>query len=763
MNKLYLFFIFIHLSIYSFSQETVNYTNWSKEDQKIFEHSMELFDDKNFAVAYDGFEKLLNAHSADYSLKYLTGICGIYRSDKHTEAKNLLNDVYLKNKKAANIDFYFAQLYHRLGEFEKSLLYIKKFKTGHKPTPEQSKLLVKLETYCNNGILLIQNPIDVRISNIGSPPNSEYAEYAPVISADEQVMIYTYRGNESSGGLQDSYGKTDKYGFYYEDVFIAGKENNKWQKGKPVESINTKLHDAAIALSSDGQQLFTFKDEDVGGGDIFVSKLTGQKWSTPEKLKGVVNSASWEGSASLSANGKVLYFASERPGGFGGRDLYRANKSDNGTWGNVVNLGNKINTDDDDDSPYIHPDGLTLVFSSKGHNSMGGYDIFKTDFNEVDSIWGIPENIGFPVNTTDDDIYYVLSADGKRGYYASGKDGGFGDKDIYVVEPAVTGKKTQLTMLRGMVTKNTEPSESEITVYFKGKNKNYGIFNSNSKTGNYLINLPSGYEYKLTFYHPNFGEQVFDVDTKNANSFTEQSLNVNFTKKNPVKEHDPVVIASKLEPELSNSFKNYDPDTAAVQELRQQAMALAKADTSVTLAFTPAPVKTDSIKEPAPPVKEDKSVTATETVTTQSTDVKQPLTAEVKSNVVKPVEKTSLPVTAKAVTDRLDMIEKYGSLKIESLKYIVQVAAYRHPENYKSVHLSKVATIKQKDEKLGGDISLFEATTEFDTWKEADELLSKIKQSGQQDAFLTVLYNGKRLYLKDLVSQGIWASKGQVQ
>jgi len=223
------------------------------------------------------------------------------------------------------------------------------------------------------------------------------------------------------------------------------------------------------------------------------------------------------------------------------------------------------------------------------------------------------------------------------------------------------------------------------------------------------------------------------------------------------------VIASKLEPELSNSFKNYDPDTAAVQELRQQAMALAKADTSVTLAFTPAPVKTDSIKEPAPPVKEDKSVTATETVTTQSTDVKQPLTAEVKSNVVKPVEKTSLPVTAKAVTDRLDMIEKYGSLKIESLKYIVQVAAYRHPENYKSVHLSKVATIKQKDEKLGGDISLFEATTEFDTWKEADELLSKIKQSGQQDAFLTVLYNGKRLYLKDLVSQGIWASKGQVQ
>lgn len=727
-------------------QESVNYTNWIKEDQKIFERSMELFDEKNFASAYSGFEKLLNTHSQDYSLKYLTGICGIYRGDKHTEAKNLLNEVYQKNKKAANIDYYFALLYHRFGEFEKSLSYINLFRTKRKPSPEQNKVLTKLVSYCNSGLLLIQNPIDVKISNIGSPPNSLNAEYAPVISADEKVMIYTYRGVESEGGLQNIYGKADKYGIYYEDIFITTKENEVWQKGKPITSITTKLHDAAIAISADGQQLFTFKDDGVGGGDIYVSRLEGQSWLVPEKLKGVVNSLSWEGSASLAANGQVLYFASERPGGFGGRDLYRANKLDNGSWGNIVNLGKKINTEDDEDSPYIHPDGLTLVFSSKGHNSMGGYDIFKTDFNEVDSVWSDAENIGYPINTTDDDIYYVLSADGKRGYFASGKDGGSGDKDIYVVAPAITGKRTQLTMLRGIVTKNNEPSEAAITVYFKGKNKDYGVFNSNSKTGNYLINLPSGYDYKVTFTHPNFGEQVYDVDTKNANSFTDQTLNVNFTKTEPVINNVPIIIPSKVEPELSNSFKNYEPDTALVHALKKEAMALAKMDSTTPMSFTAKVLKTDSVN----------TTTYTKPTLKITTKETSKLEKNTKSSTAKQVS-----LSANATADRIELMNKYGGLKIDQLQYIVQVAAYRYPENYKSDHLSKLTSVKQKEEKLG-DISLFEATTVFDNWKEADEFLNNVKRSGQQDAFLTVSYNGKRLYLKDLVIQGIWSSKSPV-
>lgn len=755
MKNLLIGLIFICLGTEAIAQESVNYTNWTKEDQNIFEHSMELFDDKNFAVAYDGFEKLLNSHSQDYSLKYLTGICGIYRSDKHNEAQNLLNEVYKKNKKAANIDYYFALLYHRLGEFEKSLRYIETFKSSHKPTPDQHKILNKLVSYCNSGLLLVQHPIDVRISNIGSPPNSEFAEYAPVISADEEVMIYTYRGDQSDGGLQNAYGKPDKYGFYYEDIFISYKKNGSWQKGTSISSINTKLHDAAIALSSDGQQLFTFKDDASGGGDIFISTLEGTTWSVPEKLKGVVNSASWEGSASLSANGKVLYFASERPGGFGGRDLYRASKLENNTWGNVVNLGSKINTEEDDDSPYIHPDGLTLVFSSKGHNSMGGYDIFKTDFNEIDSAWSAPTNIGFPINTTDDDIYYVLSADGKKGYFASGKDGGRGDKDIYIVEPAITGKKTQLTMLRGTVTKNNEPTECEITVYFKGKNKNYGVFHSNSETGNYLINLPSGYEYKITFTHSGMGEQFFDIDTKNANSFTDQALDVNFPKQKTEPEHDPIVIPGKVEPELTNSFKNYEPDTVAVQELRKKAMALAKSDTLIT---RPA-IGSKIVPEPSSAILKDSIAVVTKEPVINPTEEK--ITAVKPAESQKQPTATALSSSNKAAADRIELMEKYGSLKIENLKYIVQVAAYRHPENYKSGHLTKVATIKQKEEKLG-DISLFEAVNEFDTWKEADQLLSQVKQSGQQDAFLTVLYNGKRLYLKDLVSQKIWESKAQM-
>lgn len=177
-------------------------------------------------------------------------------------------------------------------------------------------------------------------------------------------------------------------GIYYEDVFSTHKENGTWVAPSSIgENINTKEHDAAIALSNDGQKLFIFNDNGSNGGDIYISKLDGSNWSDVVRLEGDINTVAWEGSCALSADEKTLYFSSERIGGLGGKDIYASQKNADGTWGTAKNLGDKINTSLDDDAPFIHPDGKTLIYSSKGLNSMGGYDIFTTEYNPSDSSW----------------------------------------------------------------------------------------------------------------------------------------------------------------------------------------------------------------------------------------------------------------------------------------------------------------------------------------------------------------------------------------
>src|SRR5690606_258080 len=137
-----------------------------------------------------------------------------------------------------------------------------------------------------------------------------------------------------------------------------------------------------------------------------------------------------ESYASITPNDKVIYFSSNRDGGFGGKDIYKIERLPNGSWSKAVNLGSTVNTPYDDDAPFIHSDGRTLFFSSQGHQNMGGFDIFKTKLND-NGEWTTPENIGFPINTVNDDIYFVLAADGKTGYYSSSQQGGFGGQDIY--------------------------------------------------------------------------------------------------------------------------------------------------------------------------------------------------------------------------------------------------------------------------------------------------------------------------------------------
>lgn len=522
-----------------FSQSNLNTFNWRQSERDSMNKAQILYDEENYVTALPIFEGLLKNHPKELFLKYMNGLCGLYRSDKHAESLTFLTEVFSKNKQTLEIELDLAKAHHLNSNFNEALRFIEAYKVRMKDKlpPKVAKEMELLTHYCNNANKLVQTPIAVTITNIGDTINTEASEYVPVISSNESVLIYTYKGKNSTGGLENKENHPDPSGTYCEDVFISYKDStNNFEAPKSIGiNINSISNDAAVALSPDGQSLYIYKD-DVGSGDLYLSTLVGKEWSIPERLSDNVNSSSWEGSCSISADGKKLYFSSERNGGSGGKDLYYSILQDDGLWGTAINLGQKINSPYDEDAPFIHPDGRTLLFSSRGKNSMGGYDIFKTVYNPADSSWTEPENLGYPINTPDDEIYYVLTADGKTGYYSSGKSGGRGFQDIYKVSPGLIGLSPALALVSGKITLNGIPAEATIRVESEttpahpaGGKQKYADIVSNSATGKYLVNLPAGQVYKITCHLRWQKDQVKKVDLSTTTVYTEKTININFS------------------------------------------------------------------------------------------------------------------------------------------------------------------------------------------------------------------------------------------
>lgn len=648
-----------------YSQDKMKVGKWRKTERDSMENAQHLFDEGNYVMALPMYEALLHNHPKELYLKYVTGLCGLYRSDKHDDALRLLTEVYEKNKKTNEIELDLAKANHLNYKFDEALalldLYKKKTKKIEVKKQEQIDLL---SHYIDNGKKLVANPLPAKLTNIGSPINTEASEYVPVISSDESVIIYTYRGKKSVGGLQNVYNQPDPYGFYYEDVYVSYKDStDNFSEPKDIgPTVNSSSHDAAVALSPDGQKLFVYKNDGSNGGDLYLSVLSGRDWSIPERLIGDVNSPSWEGSCSLSADGKTLYFSSERKGGYGGKDIYKSILQADGSWGSAINMGDKINTAYDEDGPFIHPDGRILVYSSKGKSSMGGYDIFRTVFNPADSAWTVPENMGYPINSPDDDIYYVLTASGEYGYYSSGKDGGSGLQDIYRVYPGLVGLSPYLALLKGTITLDNVPVEGKIIIDIVGKDGNYTSLNSNVATGKYLVNLPGGSVYNITFKYEGQKDQVKSIDLTAIKAYEERVLDINFST-----------------------------------------------------------TKQDTIKD----------------VVTKRNGI----------NDLK-AEPSKLPEVNENDLNK----NKTGNESTAGLIFKVQIAAYTMPENY---DYSKIKHLGKVEKNVIEGIARFTIGGEFNSLNEANAHCAKVRAAGQTDAFVTAIYNGKRVYLEELERQGI--------
>lgn len=710
MTKITFTSLFILLMFVAHAQGKKQSADRLKDDAEFF--TLEGEHEK----AYQTYKELINLDPKNYFYKFQCGLSALNLPFRKAETIDIFEDIiktpvkdkldltsYLGKQYESIPVYYLGRAYHSNYKFEESIKYFNDFLATR---PADLKIKDEVQHYLHfseSAKEIVEKPTRVSIRNLGAPLNSSSHEYVPLITADESMMIFTYRGPKCIGGLMNLEGKPNKNGIYFEDIYFSKRINDTlWGEPQSIGSeINSKQHDACIAISADGQDLYTYRSDLKDGGDIFVCHLKGDKWSAPERLNSNINTSLWEGSCSVTADGKYFYFASERAGGVGGRDIYVSEKMKSGIWGPAKNL-RAINTKYDDDAPFIHADGKTLFFSSEGHNSIGGYDIF---YSSLDSgKWSSPVNMGYPLNTTDDDRYYVISAKGDKGYFSSNRNskGGDGSQDIYSVKPGwYAGKQNPLIMIVGSIYGNDTLMEACIEVLNKNSGEVIGPFCSNATTGKYIVTLPSHESYTFKVTAPEYPEYKEDMDADQLSTFLEVNKDFHLAKANFIELHTDTL----------KKLNDFVPHTSA-------------ADTSAKVVSN--------------------NITANNNTSTVNNTVSVNPCDEFKT-----LDFSSLK--GKSLNDPkvyAVLLEIGNKICASSMEFKVQVGAYKKPLNFNSKHLNKFGKIESN---LSAD-----GLTRFTQGKctnvnEAEQLRKKIIAAGQKDAWIVGFIDGKRFTLEELI------------
>lgn len=474
--------------------------------------------------------KLFNAHQ-DYLRGDLNEALALYKEANTAKpndasilfhlgqtylALNNIDDAVSNLEKSENIDpnagdelhLDLGQAYLSYDMLDKAAKELDMYKQKYADNPKQLKES-EVDYYIaqvNTAKQLEAKPVKASISNLGISINSEYDDKAPILANDGKTLIFTSnRPSMSSGKVKEGQTPPAFDNIYSAEWDSAG---HKWGLSYILPDVNEPYsQNAASGLSADGQYMFIFRNNqsDAAGGDIFVAKKSHSgTYGSPVTLGHPVNTSYYEDGATLSPDGGTLYFMSEKPGGFGQADIYRSDRMGKTQWSEPVNVGPAINTPYDDGSPYIAPDGKTIFFSSQGHNSMGGYDIFECTANDSGT-WGKAVNLGYPINTVANEKNFMISLDAKTGYFSSDRKGGQGGRDIYMVDLSqysvlasdnANQKPKGLSILRGVVSnaKGKAIDGASVTIIDStGAKTNLTA----SSEGKYYITLKGNATYKV--------------------------------------------------------------------------------------------------------------------------------------------------------------------------------------------------------------------------------------------------------------------------
>ena len=393
---------------------------------------MEVFDYEHRAQAKDLFVLSTSMNPKSAKAQFMAGQSIMLTVNKELSLPYFRKAWELDPTVDERIMYFLGQAYHHNYKFDSAILFYDRynrilarsleFNKSNKINEVNRKIFE-----CRNAVIYKENPVDVKITHLSDRINSEFPDYAPTLNADETLMVFTSRRPEDNSNASVAADLV-----YYEDIYYSEFKDGKWTASKNMRGpLNTNYHNSSVAISPDGNEMILYHDS--SGGDLFIStKNSDNSWSKPKPMDGI-NSEYLENSASLTYDNKSIYFTSNRPGGYGGTDIYHAELI-KGRWINVTNLGPIINTEMDEDGVFISANGEHLYFSSNGHAGMGDMDLYRTKRDSVNGAWREPVNLGYPINSPENDIYFVLNKDESTAYISSVRQENIGEQDIYKVD-----------------------------------------------------------------------------------------------------------------------------------------------------------------------------------------------------------------------------------------------------------------------------------------------------------------------------------------
>jgi outer membrane protein OmpA-like peptidoglycan-associated protein len=422
-------------------------------------------------------------------------------------------DMYSSNEKSAPTDafYHLARCYHINEQLDLAREYYKKFIES---SNNQSELIPRAKlrlTQCELAEQLLAIPKSAKAINIGDNINTIYPEYSPVISFDGSALYFTSRRqweNNSTDEFRDPF-----LNQFPEDIYISERnhETGEWDTPKRLPFCDGLLNEATVSVSSDERRIYTYEDR-TGNGDIYYSDFKYNKFRELVLLPYLdFNTQYWETHCTVTKDGLYMYFVSDRPGGLGGRDIYRMSKMPNGKWSAPMNLGPSINTPYDEESPFIAIDNKTLYFSSNGPKSMGEFDIFVAVRDEEGN-WSESINLGYPVNSTGDDVFYTTTADGLKGYLTSFRKGGFGEKDIYEIQNDLTAESSLAILKAAVRTSDGSQIPEKICGIVKCTNcdpENETFLSPRIRDGVFMTTLTPCREYEISFKFDSISPVVY--------------------------------------------------------------------------------------------------------------------------------------------------------------------------------------------------------------------------------------------------------------
>lgn len=476
-------------AVSSYAQLSTN----NKRAERLYEESKEYLRRRDFDRC---IEKLRKAVEVDPNfLEAHYALANALNTLRRTEEAEVHYRKCLKispeDKKLAPVYYHIGVIDFSRGDYAGAQAKLEKFLalgTGDNNKIQDARRKIASCKYAVEGM---KKPVNFKPEPVPPPINHLPLQYFPVLSADRQQMIYTAR--EGTSSMHD------------ENIYISYFQDGQWTQPKVIEELRTPYNEGTCTISADGQtMIFTVcenKDKFIFGScDLFITYRTGDRWSEPQNMGAAVNSRHWDTQPSLSADGRTLYFVSDRPGGIGGQDIWVSYRQEDGTWSQAVNLGAQINTRGDELAPFIHVNGKTLFFASDGYPGYGGYDLFKSELTE--NGWGKPVNLGYPINDHRNQMGLFITADSKKGYFSHEENVGnqLVSSRIYMfdlpeeIRPAVASNYVK-GVVRDAVTK--KPLAARIELVTLANDSVQQQVTSDAANGRYLIVLNKGAEYAL--------------------------------------------------------------------------------------------------------------------------------------------------------------------------------------------------------------------------------------------------------------------------